>query len=38
MSVKRTGQLSFAEAFFPQGIGGSSRLDRLTDLVKWYRF
>lgn len=38
MAVKRTGQVSFAEVFFPQGLPGSNRLDRLTGLVKWYRF
>ena len=38
MSVKRTGQLSFVEAMFPQGLKGSGRLDRLIELVKWYRF
>jgi IS5 family transposase len=38
MSVKRTGQLSFVEALLPGGLMGSSRLDRLAELVKWYRF
>lgn len=39
MSVKRTGQLSLAEAFLGQKLsGGSSPLDRLSGLVKWYRF
>jgi IS5 family transposase len=38
MSVKRTGQFSFVDALMPQGLGGSTRLDRLTELVKWYRF
>jgi len=38
MSVKRTGQFSFVEALMPEGLGGSRRLDRLTELVKWYRF
>ena len=38
MSVKRTGQLSFVEALLPSGVGRSGRLDRLTELVKWYRF
>lgn len=38
MSVKRTGQFSFVDALMPQGLGVSTRLDRLTDLVKWYRF
>jgi IS5 family transposase len=38
MSTKRTGQLSFAEALLSDGLGRTSRLDRLLDLVKWYRF
>ncbi|AZN99290.1 IS5 family transposase [Mesorhizobium sp. M9A.F.Ca.ET.002.03.1.2] len=39
MAVKRTGQLSLAEAFLgDKQAGGSSPLDRLVDLVKWYRF
>jgi IS5 family transposase len=38
MAVKRTGQLSFAEAMLPRGAGVGGRLDRLLDLVKWYRF
>ena len=38
MSVKRTGQLSFVEALLPEGLPGSGRLDRLSELVKWYRF
>jgi len=38
MAVKRTGQLSWTEALFPGGLKGSSRLDRLTELVRWYRF
>ena len=38
MAVKRTGQLSFVEALLPGGLKGSGRLDRLTELVKWYRF
>lgn len=39
MSVKRTGQLGLVEAFLP-GLagGGSGRLDRLSGLVRWYRF
>ena len=36
MAVKRTGQLSFAEALMPAARQG--QLDRLTELVKWYRF
>ncbi len=38
MAVKRTGQLSFVDALLPEGLKGSGRLDRLTELVKWYRF
>jgi IS5 family transposase len=38
MSVKRTGQVSFVEAWLPGGLPGSRRLDPLTSLVKWYRF
>jgi transposase, IS5 family len=38
MAVKRTGQLSFVEAMLPEGLRGSGRLDRLGELVKWYRF
>lgn len=37
MSVKGSGQLSFVEALLPQGLKGSGRLDRLDELVKWYR-
>jgi transposase, IS5 family len=38
MSVKKTGQLSWADALLPGGLKGSNRLDRLSDLVRWYRF
>ena len=39
MAVKQTGQLSLAEAFLGSKLaGGSSPLDRLSGLVKWYRF
>ena len=39
MALKRTGQLSLAEAFLGSKVaGGSSPLDRLSGLVKWYRF
>jgi transposase, IS5 family len=39
MAVKRTGQLSLVEALLGGKVaGGSSPLDRLTGLVKWYRF
>ena len=37
MSVKGTGQFSFVDALLPQGLKGSGRLDRLSELVKWYR-
>ena len=39
MAVKRTGQLGFMDGWLRPGSGvGSDRLDRLTSLVKWYRF
>lgn len=38
MSVKSSGQFSFAEALLPQGLGRNAQLDRLNDLVRWYRF
>lgn len=38
MSVKVTGQMSLVEAFLGNGVSGSSRLDPLSRLVKWYRF
>lgn len=39
MAVKRTGQLSLAEAFLGgKPCGGVTPLDRLSGLVKWYRF
>lgn len=38
MAVKRTGQMSLVEALLPAGLSGSTRLDRLLPLVKWYRF
>jgi transposase, IS5 family len=38
MAVKRTGQMSFAEALLSTKAGQNARLDRLNELVKWYRF
>ena len=38
MAAKRTGQLSFVEALMPSGWGHNDRLERLAQLVKWYRF
>lgn len=38
MAIKRVGQFSFVEALLPPGLGRNARLDRLGDLVKWYRF
>lgn len=39
MAVKRTGQLSLTEALLGGKLsGGSTPLDRLSGLVKWYRF
>ncbi|MBB3137831.1 IS5 family transposase [Rhizobium pisi] len=37
MAVKQTDQFSFVDALLPQA-GGNQRLDRLSALVKWYRF
>lgn len=37
MAVKRSGQFSFVEALLSSK-GGGGRLDRLAELVKWYRF
>ena len=37
MSVRENGQFSFVDALMPQSKGGG-RLDRLSSLVKWYRF
>lgn len=37
MSVKRTGQLGFADAAVI-GVGSNASLERLKGLVKWYRF
>jgi IS5 family transposase len=36
MSVRDSGQFSFVDALMPQTGGG--RLDRVSELVKWYRF
>lgn len=38
MAVKRTGQLGFVDGWLGRSVGSSDRLDRLTDLVRWYRF
>lgn len=39
MALKRTGQLSLAEALLGGArIGGNASLERLSGLVKWYRF
>lgn len=38
MGLKRTGQLSFAEALQSSGVGRAGRLDRLSSLVRWSRF
>lgn len=37
MAVKQTGERGFVEAFLVTK-GGGGRLDRLAELVKWYRF
>ena len=36
MSVRENGQFNFVDALMPQS--GSGRLDRMSALVKWYRF
>ncbi len=38
MAVKQSGQFSFVDALLPSGVGRSDRLERLSGLVKWYRF
>lgn len=38
MSLKQSGQFSFVDALMPQGVGRNARLERLSELVKWYRF
>ncbi|MCP3459933.1 IS5 family transposase [Bradyrhizobium sp. CCGUVB23] len=38
MAVKQTGQPSFIEAWLPKGAGANAALNRLSGLVKWYRF
>ena len=38
MAIKQTGQPTFVEAFFPQGLGRNEALERIAGLVKWYRF
>lgn len=38
MATKQTGQFSFVDAFLASGAGRNDRLDRLSALVKWYRF
>jgi IS5 family transposase len=38
MAIKLTGQLGFVDAVVADAVGGNAALDRLNDLVKWYRF
>ena len=38
MAIKETRQLGFADALMGTGMGRNERLDRLIELVKWYRF
>ena len=38
MAVKLTGQPSFVDMLMPKGAGANAALDRLSGLVKWYRF
>jgi transposase, IS5 family len=38
MAVKQSGQFSFVDALMPSAAGRVDRLERLSALVKWYRF
>jgi IS5 family transposase len=38
MAIRQGGQVSFVEALLAQSLGRNGRLDRLSALVKWYRF
>jgi len=38
MAVRSSGQMGLVEALAPHLRSGTGRLDRLSDLVKWYRF
>jgi transposase, IS5 family len=38
MALKQTGQFSFVDALMPVNAGRNDRLDKLSSLVKWYRF
>lgn len=38
MAIKETRQVGFADALMGTGMGRNDRLDRLIELVKWYRF
>jgi transposase, IS5 family len=38
MAIKRTGRPSFVDALMAKGAGSNAQLDRLSELVKWYRF
>lgn len=38
MAVKRTGQMSLVDALLPVKSGSNRQLERLNELVKWYRF
>jgi IS5 family transposase len=38
MAIKLTGQLGFVDAAVADAVGGNAALERLTGLVKWYRF
>lgn len=38
MAVKRVGQLGFADGWLGGRVGGNGQLERLDELVKWYRF
>ena len=38
MAIKQTGRRSFVDALMPKGAGGNAALEKLSGLVKWYRF
>lgn len=38
MAVKRVGQLGFADGWLAGRVGANAQLERLDELVKWYRF
>ena len=38
MAQRDSGQISFVEAMMPAGLGRNVRLERLSEMVRWYRF